>query len=116
MEPQQKYHLGMISNMKLLGDTGKYLDWVIKLNPKTNKEQQPFCFLQEAAAIQMELVRRQLEADERLTSGDDIQVALVADLQELQKQEAENLLEEIENKVQSCFWKFKVSRLEQTDY
>ena len=47
----------------------------------------------------MEIVRRQLEADGRLTSGDDIQVALVADLQEIQKQEAEQLLEDIENKV-----------------
>ena len=57
----------------------------------------------------MELVRRQLEADGRLTSGDDIQVALVADLQELQKQEAEELLEEIVNKVRNfgCFWNFE---------
>ena len=56
-------------------------------------------FQQEAAAIQMEMVRRQLEADGRLTSGDDIQVALVADLQEVQKLESEQLLEDIENKV-----------------
>ena len=56
-------------------------------------------FQQEAAAIQMEMVRRQLEADGRLTSGDDIQVALVADLQEIQKLESEQLLEDIENKV-----------------
>lgn len=47
----------------------------------------------------MELVRHQLETAEKLETGDDIQVALVADLQEVQKEEAERLLDETENKV-----------------
>ena len=41
------------------------------------------------------------EADGRLMSKDDIQVALLADLQEIQKLEAEELLEDVENKVGS---------------
>ena len=49
----------------------------------------------------MEMVKDRLEADEQSSTDDDIQVSLVADLQETQKREAQRLLDDIETKV--CF-------------
>ena len=47
----------------------------------------------------MEVVKSKLEADGQTSTDDDILVALVANLQEAQKREAQRLLDEIENKV-----------------
>ena len=54
---------------------------------------------QEAAGYLMEVVKSRLEADGQSSTDDDILVALVANLQEAQKREAQRLLDEIENKV-----------------
>ena len=50
----------------------------------------------------MEMVKDRLEADGQSSTDDDIQVSLVADLQESQKLEAQRLLDDIETKV--CFF------------
>ena len=50
----------------------------------------------------MEMVKDRLEADGQSSADDDIQVSLVADLQESQKREAQRLLDDIETKV--CFF------------
>ena len=47
----------------------------------------------------MEVIKHQLDADGRSSTDNDIQVALVANLQEAQKLEALRLLDEIEDKV-----------------
>ena len=49
----------------------------------------------------MEMVKDRLEAGGQSSTDDDIQVSLVADLQETQKREAQRLLDDIETKV--CF-------------
>ena len=47
----------------------------------------------------MEMVKDRLEAVGQSSTDDDIQVSLVADLQETQKREAQRLLDDIETKV-----------------
>jgi hypothetical protein len=47
----------------------------------------------------LEMIRCESEADGQVVTDDDLQVKLLADLQELQKVEAAKLLKDIQDKV-----------------
>lgn len=54
---------------------------------------------QDAISVMLEMIRCESEADGQMVTDDDLQVKLLADLQEQQKREAQKLLNDIHDKV-----------------
>ncbi|XP_060592636.1 LOW QUALITY PROTEIN: trichohyalin-like, partial [Ruditapes philippinarum] len=72
-----------------------YKNWK-NSDEKNLKEQMEL--LKDAISVMLEMIRCESEADGQVVTDDDLQVKLLADLQELQKVEAAKLLKDIQDK------------------